>query len=229
MSFYKREIGSNIALPILCHLSRNRYVPGTGACIKLNNGKTVVSTKNGALFAPPTIAIKEHTWRALRTFSVSRDEGNSVKMGNRRFTQVSTSDEDDDLPPPSSRTRKSEENQQQSRQSKRKRIKLQEEEDEEQEEEKRKASRRERKRKGKEKEEEKPRDDNVEEEEQEEDQPQEDAKPVGEPVRLSGKGRGRRSHYEAFEFDGNRYELVSTFFHLNYRLFIMNLTGFGHW
>ncbi|KAJ4712068.1 bromo-adjacent-likey (BAH) domain-containing protein [Melia azedarach] len=128
-------------------------------------------------------------------------------MGNRRFTQVSTSDEDDDLPPPSSRTRKSEENQQQSRQSKRKRIKLQEEEDEEQEEEKRKASRRERKRKGKEKEEEKPRDDNVEEEEQEEDQPQEDAKPVGEPVRLSGKGRGRRSHYEAFEFDGNRYEL----------------------
>ncbi|OMO58646.1 hypothetical protein COLO4_34461 [Corchorus olitorius] len=36
---------------------------------------------------------------------------------------------------------------------------------------------------------------------------QEDAKPIGAVVRLSGKGKGRRSHYEAFEFDGNRYDL----------------------
>ncbi|KAK4744932.1 hypothetical protein SAY87_011244 [Trapa incisa] len=35
----------------------------------------------------------------------------------------------------------------------------------------------------------------------------EDAKPIGEPVRISGKGRGRREHYEAFEFDGCHYDL----------------------
>ncbi|OMO79516.1 hypothetical protein CCACVL1_13611 [Corchorus capsularis] len=38
-------------------------------------------------------------------------------------------------------------------------------------------------------------------------EPEEDAKPIGAVVRLSGKGKGRRSHYEAFEFDGNRYDL----------------------
>ncbi|PPD87728.1 hypothetical protein GOBAR_DD15367 [Gossypium barbadense] len=37
--------------------------------------------------------------------------------------------------------------------------------------------------------------------------PIQDAKPIGEAVRVSGKGRGRRSHYEAFEFDSNRYDL----------------------
>lgn len=41
---------------------------------------------------------------------------------------------------------------------------------------------------------------------------QEDAKPLGEVVRVSGKGRGRRSHYESFEYDGIRYDLVSDFF-----------------
>lgn len=38
----------------------------------------------------------------------------------------------------------------------------------------------------------------------------EDAKPIGGPVRITGKGRGRKEHYEAFEFDGNRYDLVSS-------------------
>ncbi len=47
-----------------------------------------------------------------------------------------------------------------------------------------------------------------EEEAEEEEPQQEDAKPIGEPARFSGKGRGRRSHYEAFEFDNNRYDLV---------------------
>ena len=41
-----------------------------------------------------------------------------------------------------------------------------------------------------------------------EDPPQEDAKPLGDPVRVSGKGRGRRKHYQSFEFDGNQYTLV---------------------
>lgn len=36
-----------------------------------------------------------------------------------------------------------------------------------------------------------------------------DAKPIGDPLRVSGKGRGRKRHYESFEFDGNQYTLVS--------------------
>ena len=48
---------------------------------------------------------------------------------------------------------------------------------------------------------------NGDEDENENEEPsQEDAKTIGDSIRLSGKGRGRRSHYEAFEFDGNRYE-----------------------
>ncbi|KAK7307859.1 hypothetical protein VNO77_41283 [Canavalia gladiata] len=38
-------------------------------------------------------------------------------------------------------------------------------------------------------------------------QPPEDAKPIGDPVRFSGKGRGRRKHFDSFEFDGNQYTL----------------------
>ncbi|MCD9643466.1 hypothetical protein HAX54_030975 [Datura stramonium] len=40
-----------------------------------------------------------------------------------------------------------------------------------------------------------------------EEEPQEDAKPIGEVIRVTGKGKGRRNHYESFEYDGNRYEL----------------------
>ncbi|KAK4742363.1 hypothetical protein SAY87_000364 [Trapa incisa] len=35
----------------------------------------------------------------------------------------------------------------------------------------------------------------------------EDARPIGDPVTITGKGRGRKEHYETFEYDGNRYEL----------------------
>lgn len=35
----------------------------------------------------------------------------------------------------------------------------------------------------------------------------EDAKPIGEVVRVSGKGKSRRNHYKSFEFDGLSYEL----------------------
>lgn len=34
-----------------------------------------------------------------------------------------------------------------------------------------------------------------------------DAKPVGDSVRVSGKGRKQRTHFEAFEYDGLRYDL----------------------
>lgn len=44
------------------------------------------------------------------------------------------------------------------------------------------------------------------EEEEPEDEPV-DAKPIGEPIKVSGKGRTKRSHYKAFEYDGNRFEL----------------------
>ncbi|XP_058083955.1 uncharacterized protein LOC131231684 isoform X4 [Magnolia sinica] len=36
---------------------------------------------------------------------------------------------------------------------------------------------------------------------------QEDAKPIGEIIRTSVKGRAKRNHFSAFEFDGNRFEL----------------------
>ncbi|XP_057510610.1 uncharacterized protein LOC130792992 isoform X1 [Actinidia eriantha] len=35
----------------------------------------------------------------------------------------------------------------------------------------------------------------------------EDPKPVGNVVRVSGRGRGRQSHYEAYEYDGVRFDL----------------------
>jgi len=48
---------------------------------------------------------------------------------------------------------------------------------------------------------------------EEEEPPQEDAKPIGEPVRVSGKGRGRKKHFDSFEYDGNQYTLVVPFSH----------------
>ncbi|KAL9406459.1 hypothetical protein Peur_003431 [Populus x canadensis] len=128
-------------------------------------------------------------------------------MGNRRFAQVSTSDEEDEAPPKarssSTTTRPGDISER-----KRKKMKLQEEEEEEEEV---VTTRRGRGRPRKKLREEKS-EDEVEEEleedpEEEEEVPQEDAKPVGDTTRVSGKGRGRRSHYDAFEFDGNRYEL----------------------
>ncbi|KAF9689339.1 hypothetical protein SADUNF_Sadunf01G0082000 [Salix dunnii] len=95
-----------------------------------------------------------------------------TSMGNRRFAQVSTSDEEDEAPPKarssSTTTRPA--------------NKAREEKSEDEAEEDL-------------------------EEDPEEEVPQEDAKPFGDSTRVSGKGRGRRTHYDAFEFDGNRYEL----------------------
>ncbi|CAN6834441.1 unnamed protein product, partial [Brassica oleracea] len=36
-----------------------------------------------------------------------------------------------------------------------------------------------------------------------------DAKPVGEPVKVTGRGERRRNHYGQFEYKGERYELLS--------------------
>ncbi|KAE8697623.1 hypothetical protein F3Y22_tig00110616pilonHSYRG00030 [Hibiscus syriacus] len=115
-------------------------------------------------------------------------------MGNRRFAQVSTSDDEDEAPIPPRRSRPEDTRPERKRQ----KMKLLEEDDEEDEKENKKRK----KKKNEVKEEEE-----QEEEEQEEEPVQEDAKPIGDAIRVSGKGRGRRSHYEAFEFDGNRYDL----------------------
>lgn len=42
---------------------------------------------------------------------------------------------------------------------------------------------------------------------------QEDAKPVGDVVKVSGKGRKRKRHYAAFEYDGLQFELVRSWFY----------------
>ncbi|KAL6280391.1 hypothetical protein ACE6H2_017272 [Prunus campanulata] len=119
-------------------------------------------------------------------------------MGNRRFAQVSTSDDEDDVAPQNQQLE--EEN---GSSKKRKQMKLREGEEEESEGEEKHKSKKRKGKKGK-----NVRDESASESEDNEEEPQlEDAKPIGEVVRLSGKGRGRRQHYEAFEYDGNRYDL----------------------
>ncbi|KAG6606095.1 Chromatin remodeling protein EBS, partial [Cucurbita argyrosperma subsp. sororia] len=125
-------------------------------------------------------------------------------MGNRRFAQVSTSDEEDEVPATKQQFSNSDDNLPIRR--KRKKMKFIEEEEEELEEEREERNRRSRRSRNKGEKE-------VEaykqqaDDENEDDQSQEDAKPVGDAVRVSGKGRGRKSHYNAFEYDGNRYDL----------------------
>lgn len=51
----------------------------------------------------------------------------------------------------------------------------------------------------------------MEEDGEEEEEQEEDAKPIGEAVKVTGKGRSRKSHFLAFEYDGNHYDLVSFF------------------
>ncbi|KAM1850805.1 hypothetical protein ACFX13_014941 [Malus domestica] len=118
-------------------------------------------------------------------------------MGNRRFAQVSTSDdEDDDVSP-----RNHQQTARETSSRKRKQVKIRERDDEESEEEEKQKSKK--RRGGKEKEAE-----TASGSEDEEEEPHiEDLKPIGEVVKLSGKGRGRRQHYKAFEYDGTRFDL----------------------
>ncbi|CAL1401076.1 unnamed protein product [Linum trigynum] len=119
-------------------------------------------------------------------------------MRNRRFAQVATSDEVEDTPP-RHRTRWTEKSEDSGRRLKR--IRLADEDEDEAVEEKDKGGKRRKKGKEEEAEEEEP------EEEEEEEVVQEDAKPVGESVKVTGKGGNRRTHYKGFEFDGIQYEL----------------------
>ncbi|XP_020550682.1 uncharacterized protein LOC105164231 isoform X1 [Sesamum indicum] len=122
-------------------------------------------------------------------------------MGNRRFAQVAISDEEDNTVPPS-RNSKGDENQ---NQRKRKKVHLP---DDDEEEEEAKLSEQDKNNKNKKKkkksEEPEPEPDASSENEEQEDL---EAQPLGEVVRVSGKGRGRRSHYASFEYDGLQYQL----------------------
>lgn len=139
-------------------------------------------------------------------------------MGNRR-NSVAVSDDEDDVPLTSRVTRASRNGEDKVNQRKRKKVRLGEEEEVEEEvetknvpenEEEKERGRGKRNKRLKKVEEEEEEPEPVEKEEDEEQL--EDAKPIGEVIRVTGKGRGRRNHYESFEYDGNRYELVS--FHL---------------
>ena len=88
-------------------------------------------------------------------------------------------------------------------------MKLPEEENEEQQQQQKQQQKNKNKSKNKLKEKEALQSNGEEDENENEEPSQEDAKTIRDSIRLSGKGRGRRSHYEAFEFDGNRYDLVS--------------------
>lgn len=125
-------------------------------------------------------------------------------MVTRKFAQVSTSD-DEGAPRPSAsssdddtnrRTRRRSSRHEPRQKRRKKLLRVTDDEDEDEEEEVEHC------RKDKEEEE-----DEEEEEEEEEEPVQEDAKPIGDVIRVSGKGRGQRKHYKEFEFDGNRFEL----------------------
>ncbi|KAG8382229.1 hypothetical protein BUALT_Bualt05G0055100 [Buddleja alternifolia] len=113
-------------------------------------------------------------------------------MGNRRLVQALTSDDDD--APPSVRNSASDEKRSQR---KRKLVHFQ---DEEEELEEAKVSER-RKKKKKKNEEVEP------EEPEDEEQEDAEAQPMGAVVRVSGKGRGKRNHFESFEYRGHQYRL----------------------
>ncbi|KAL1214815.1 ASI1-immunoprecipitated protein 3 [Cardamine amara subsp. amara] len=134
----------------------------------------------------------------------------------RRFAQVS-SDEEDDVPVTRSKARNSASPEESvGKRRKRKTVKLYEDVEE-------KESERKRKRKVKkdmdedmEEPEEEPEEEEEEEEEvapeadgeeEEEEEKPDDACPVGPSVNVTGKGKGKRTHFLQFEYDGNKYDL----------------------
>ncbi|KAL2490008.1 bromo-adjacent-like proteiny (BAH) domain-containing protein [Forsythia ovata] len=111
------------------------------------------------------------------------------EMRNRRFAQVATSEDEDDVPPASRRS-VGDENQR-----RRKKVHLDDDEEFEVEEENSKET--------KKKEEILEPEAKIENEEEEE----VEAQPIGDVVRVSGKGKGKKNHYQSFEYDGITYDL----------------------
>ncbi|CAA3015552.1 BAH domain [Olea europaea subsp. europaea] len=129
-------------------------------------------------------------------------------MKNRRFAQVAISEDEDDVPLASRRSAEAE------YQRKRKRVRLDDEDEFEVEEDKLRENKKQKnKKKVKDPEtevesqnEEEPEDEDKEEPEPEP-EPEPEAQPIGDVIRVSGKGKGRRNHYASFEYDGNKYDL----------------------
>ncbi|KAK4400805.1 hypothetical protein Sango_1186600 [Sesamum angolense] len=122
-------------------------------------------------------------------------------MGNRRFAQALTSDDEDDAP----QRRRDSNGDENLKQRKRKMVHFPDEDDEEKEmEEAELTERKKKKKKKKEKEEPEPESEAASENEEQGDV---EAQPMGTVVRVSGRGRGRRNHYESFEYNGHQYWL----------------------
>ncbi|XP_059661790.1 protein REPRESSOR OF VERNALIZATION 1 [Cornus florida] len=120
-------------------------------------------------------------------------------MGYRRFAQLAASDDEDDAPPPlppAPPPHSSNTDDEQPNRRKRKKMKLSEVEEQKEAE-----GRGKKKSRGEE------HSISGGEEDNKEEVVQEDAKPIGVVIRVSGKGRGRRSHYSGFEYDGISYDL----------------------
>ncbi|KAL0371794.1 UNVERIFIED_CONTAM: hypothetical protein Scaly_0861000 [Sesamum calycinum] len=121
-------------------------------------------------------------------------------MGNRRFAQALTSDDEDDAP----QRRRDSNGDENLKQRKRKMVHFPDEDDEEKEMEEAELTERKKKKKKKEKEEPEPESEAASENEEQGDV---EAQPMGTVVRVSGRGRGRRNHYESFEYNGHQYWL----------------------
>ncbi|KAL0327779.1 UNVERIFIED_CONTAM: hypothetical protein Sangu_1855900 [Sesamum angustifolium] len=123
-------------------------------------------------------------------------------MGNRRFAQALTSDDEDDAP----QRRRDSNGDENLKQRKRKMVHFPDEDDEEKEMEEAELTERKKKKKKKKKEKEEPEPESEAASENEE-QGDVEAQPMGTVVRVSGRGRGRRNHYESFEYNGHQYWL----------------------
>lgn len=127
-------------------------------------------------------------------------------MGKRRFAQVATSDEEEEEP----RTKASasrEKRRERSNGRGKKRKELDDESDEDDG--------------GAVEEEDGEELEPEEEQEPERENVQEDAKVIGEVIKVTGKGKRKKSHYASFEFDGNVFELV-LFLRFEFLLFHSN-------
>ncbi|KAL3833490.1 hypothetical protein ACJIZ3_008226 [Penstemon smallii] len=121
-------------------------------------------------------------------------------MGKRRLALVHTSDDEDDAPPRDESKNKL----------KRKKVLLPDDEEDEREELKKPKKRKKKKNDEEEEEEEEEEEPDAEtenEEEQEEEKECADAQPLGDVVRVSGKGRGKKNHYGSFQYDDLQYHL----------------------
>nr|CAD1834847.1 unnamed protein product [Ananas comosus var. bracteatus] len=135
-------------------------------------------------------------------------------MGKRRFTHVYTSDEEDEREPKRSQREHDDDDDDEGEATKRKgkskkQLRVDDDEEAERARERERDRSRSKKRRGGGGGRAAAADDEeaVAEEEDEEDGSQEDAKPIGDVVRVSGKGRKKKKHYASFEYDGNVFEL----------------------